>query len=143
MTVEEIRSNIRYNENLIDQYISEKADLEKQIDELDLLKSKYSSVQTNFGDRQQQRQNKLASFLSSGVQNKILGRYYDGMNGLLTGTDFNNAYNGLSEAQQIISNKITQLDQQLDDCEGNLSYRRQRLSYWQSQLNIALSEEAT
>ena len=142
MTADEIRYNIWYNEDLIDQYTSEKASLEKKIDELDQLKSKFGSVQTSFGDQQQKRKNKLASFLSSSVQNKILGKYYDGMNGLLTGTDYNNAYNGLSEAKRVISNKISQLDQQLDDCKDNLAYRRQRRDYWQSQLEIALAEEA-
>ena len=143
MTADEIRYNIWYNEDLIDQRIAEKVDLEKQIEELDLLKSKFSRVQTDFGDRQQQRKNNLASFLSNSVQNKIPGRYYDGMNGLLTGADFNKAYHGLSEAKDIISSKISQLDQRLDDCRDNLAYRRRQRDYWQSRLNIALAEEAT
>ena len=65
MTIEEIRSNIRYNENLIAQYSQEKRDLENQISELEALSAKYSGLQSRFGDRQQQRQNRLSFFLSS------------------------------------------------------------------------------
>ena len=50
MTSDEIRSNIRYNENLIDQYIREKSGLEKQVEELEALRSKYSSLQSRFGE---------------------------------------------------------------------------------------------
>ena len=141
MTVEEIKSNIRYNEDLIDQYIREKRILERRIADFDLLKNKYISFQNAFGEQQQSRQRKLASFLSSNVQNQIVGKFYDGMNGLLFGTDFNNAYEGLTEAKRVINRKITELDQQLDDCKGNLAYRRGRLDYWQRELEAALAEE--
>lgn len=140
MTIEEIRSNIRYNENLIDQYSREKRDLEKQISELEALSAKYSGLQSRFGDRQQQRQNRLSFFLSSCLQNQILKRYYNGMNGLLGGSDFNNAYDGLSEAKRIIIQKINQLDDQLDDCKERIAYRRRRRDYWKSQLATAMAE---
>lgn len=142
MTVYEIRSNIIYNENLIEQFTNEKQDLENQICELEMLGAKYSGLQSEFGDRQQQRRNKLSLFLASGLQNKIVQRYYNGMNGFLGNADFNNAYDGLSEAKRIINQKISQLDQQLDDCEGRISYRRNRRDYWRSQLSVALLEGA-
>lgn len=140
MTIEELRSNIRYNENLIDQYSREKRDLEKQISELEALHAKYSGLQSRFGDRQQQRQNKLSFFLSSCLQNQILKRYYNGMNGLLGGSDFNSAYDGLSEAKRKINQKINQLDDQLDDCKERIAYRRMRCDYWKSQLAAARAE---
>lgn len=140
MTIEEIRSNIRYNENLIAQYSQEKRDLENQISELEALSAKYSGLQSRFGDRQQQRQNRLSFFLSSCLQNQILKRYYNGMNGLLGGSDFNNAYDGLSEAKRKINQKINQLDDRLDDCKERIAYRRRRCDYWKSQLATAMAE---
>jgi len=142
MTVAEIRSNITYNENLIDQYTSQKRELERQIGELDLLASKFAGLQSRFGDRQSQRQSKLSLFLSSGLQNKILSRYYNGMSGLLGGADFNNAYNGLSDAKSKIHRKITELDQRIDECNNQISYRRGRREYWLSQLAAATAEGA-
>ena len=140
MTIAEIRSNIRYNENLIEQYSNEKRGLETQISELEALSSKFSGLQSRFGDRQQQRQNKLSFFLSSCLQNQILKRYYNGMNGLLGGSDFNNAYDGLSEAKRKISQKINQLDDQLDDCKERIAYRRRRRDHWKYQLATAMAE---
>lgn len=141
MTEAEIRSNIRYNEDLIDQYTQEKRDVEAQIDELDALKSKYSGLQSRFGERQQQRQTSLASMLGSGIQNSILHKYYSGMSGLLGGTGFNNAYDGLSEAKRRIDQKIAQLDYQRNDYEDKISYCKERHAYWRSQLATASAEE--
>ena len=141
MTVSQIRSNIRYNENLIDEYTRERRELEKQIEELEALGDKYGRLQTRFGDRQQLRQSKLAAFLSSRIQNQILKQYYNGMSQLLGGSDFNNAYEGLSEAKRIINRKILELDQQLEDCKGRIAYRKQRRDYWRAQLAAALAKE--
>lgn len=140
MTISEIRSNIRYNENLIEQYSQEIKNLENQISELEALNEKYSNLQSEFGNRQQQRKNKLSFFLGSSLQNQILEKYYNGMNGLLNGFDFNNAYDGLSEAKSRIIRKINQLDAQLDNCKDMLAYRKTRRNYWKSQLANAMAE---
>ena len=63
------------------------------------------------------------------------------MSQLLEGSDFNNAYEGLSEAKRIINRKILEIDQQLDDCKGRIAYRRQRRDYWRAQLAAALAKE--
>lgn len=140
MTVSEIRSNIRYNENLIEEFSKEKQNIENQINELEKLNEKYEGLRSKFGARQQQRQNKLSLFLSSNLQNSILEKYYNGMNALLVGKEFNNAYDGLAEAKQKIRKKINQLDQQRDDCIDKLTYRKGRLVYWKARLRDALAE---
>ena len=47
MTSGEIRSKIRYYEGLIDEYNREKLQLEKDLDELDRLKTKVAGLQTS------------------------------------------------------------------------------------------------
>ena len=120
--------------------LKEIKNLENQISELEALNEKYSNLQSEFGNRQQQRKNKLSFFLGSSLQNQILEKYYNGMNGLLNGFDFNNAYDGLSEAKSRIIQKINQLNNQLDNCKDMLAYRKTRRNYWKSQLANAMAE---
>lgn len=140
MTVEEIRSNIRYNESLIDQYSIEKQKIEKQIEELEEVRGKYANLQNRFGERQQQRQSKLAHLQNSKTQNSIFKKYYAGMNALLVGKDFSDTYDGLSEAKNKINRKINKLAQKCDDLNEKINYRKGRRDYWKTQLREALME---
>ena len=64
------------------------------------------------------------------------------MSGLLSGLEFNKAYEGLSEARNIINRKIWEIDDKIDECERQIAYRRSRRDYWHAQLAAALAEEA-
>lgn len=139
MTVERIKSNIWYYNDLIERNRGEISRLEKQIEELDSLKLKYTNLHTRFGEVQQHRQSQLNKVLSSTIENKILRKYYDGMNNLLTGSKFSDASNGLLEAKQIINRKMTDLEGRLDQYEGYLTSNTQMRNYWKGQLNLALS----
>ena len=106
MTTYQIRSNITYNENILDELRTEKREVERKLVELDALKVKVSNLQSRFGDKQEHRKTMLLGVTRSTIQNKILKTYYDGMNGLLSGTEFSNAYEGLSESKRRIDSKI-------------------------------------
>ena len=142
MTVEEIKGNIRYNEQLIDQLLREKNKLEAQIDELDALKAKLANLQVSFESKQKYRQQKLSVLPGSGIQNRALTRYYDGMNSLLSGSEFHSAYEGLSESKRAVSKEISNLYQQIDEHEESLLYRKDRLHYWKHQLQMKQAELA-
>lgn len=142
MTVSEIQSNISYNENLINQFYAEKEELETQIEELEQLRSKFSTLQNNFETKQSGRKRALLLFSAANVSNKITPTYYSGMNALLSGSEFNSADEGLSTAVQKINAQLSTLEQSLSTCESNLSYRKARKAYWQAQLIIALAQEA-
>jgi peptidoglycan hydrolase CwlO-like protein len=141
MTVSEIYGNIRYNENLIDQYQAERRGLEAQIGELEALRNKFASLQERFGERQNSRRSNLQRFTNSGIHNQIIGRYFSGMSGLLSGWEFQNAYNGLDDAKYKINQKIRELDNKIDACEDNIRYRNQRRNYWLQQLYAAQAAE--
>lgn len=140
MTVNEIRNNIIYNENLIDQFYAEKRRIETQIDELEQLRGKFTTLQNNFGAKQESRQQGLLRFSHAIVSNKIFSNYFNGMTSLLGGHQFNDAYNGLTTAKQKINNKLQELLENLSDCEGRITYRENRKIYWQEQLRLALAE---
>lgn len=65
---------------------------------------------------------------------KIASRYYAGMNDLLNGSEFMNAYNGLSDAKDTIVREIDRIYTQKDDLTGELNYRKQQITYWETQL---------
>ncbi len=141
MTANEIRNNIRYNENLIDQFYAEKAEIEKKIEELECLRAKFTTLQDHFGSKQEQRKQGLARFSQTTISNKIVPVYLEGMRGLLTGAEFNNAFQGLSTAKGKINQKIQELLQELHNCESSIDYRTGRKLYWQEQLRLALAKE--
>ena len=134
MTGEEIRRHIIYTEKQIDQLMYEKRRIEEKIWELEALCSKIMNLQVKFGDRQQQRQSKLTLFLKCGIQNRTIQRYYSGMNNLLKGNEFNNAYNGLSEAKCRAVQEITKLNQQLEECLANIDNYKRKSENWRRQL---------
>lgn len=140
MTVNEIRNNIIYNENLINQFYAEKRTIETQINELEQLRGKFTTLQNNFGTKQESRQQGLLRFSQVIVSNKIFSNYLEGMTSLLCGRQFNDAYNGLTTAKQKINTKLNELLQNLYDCEGRITYRENRRVYWQEQLRLALAE---
>ncbi|MEE0931023.1 MAG: hypothetical protein UIM53_08485 [Acutalibacteraceae bacterium] len=140
MTISEIQSNINYNEGLIEQFYTEKRTLETQIDELEQLREKFTTLQNNFGSKQESRQQGLAKFTHTNINNKIFSNYFNGMTSLLSGRQFNDAYEGLSTAKQTINTKLQELMQNLTECEGNITYRENRKAYWQEQLRLASTE---
>ena len=141
MTESRIRSNITYNQNILDELYMEKSKIESQLYELDLLRDKVSGLQQRFGDRQQHRQTMLQRITHSTIQNKILKTYYDGMKVLLSGTEFNSAYEGLSESKCKINREVEVLQESLGRCVDNIAYRKERCDYWRSQLASLLAEE--
>ncbi len=140
MTIEEVRSNIRYNEDLIDQFTAEKNGLYNQIEELEALGGKFTNLQTKFGDMQSARQQKLRSFAT--ISNKIFSSYLAGMRDLLSNTEFQNTYDGLSTARGKVRAKIEEIARQISDCEEKIRYRREQAQYWRQQL-AALQAEAS
>ena len=50
MTESQIRSNITYNQNILDELYMEKSKIESQLYELDLLRDKVFGLQQRFGD---------------------------------------------------------------------------------------------
>lgn len=140
MTVNEIRNNIIYNENLIEQFHAKKRAIEAQIGELEQLRGKFTTLQNNFGAKQERRQQGLLRFSHTIVSNKIFSNYLNGMTSLLSGCQFNDAYDGLTTAKQKINEKLNELLQNLYDCEGRIRYRENRKIYWQEQLRLFLAE---
>ncbi|WP_075718706.1 hypothetical protein [Roseburia sp. 499] len=134
MTEYEIRSKIRRNEDMVDSYQSQIRELEEQMEDLEYLRSKFSTLQTNFGNKQDVRKRGLSGVFAKTAQIKIASRYYSGMNDLLNGTEFMNAYNGLSDAKDTIVRELDKIFTQREDLTRELNYRKQRITYWETEL---------
>lgn len=137
MSIERIKDNIRFNQNLINDYSSQIPKLESKIEELGMLKAKYDRLQGDFEGLQEARMRSLSNVQASPIQNQILVRYYDEMHGILTGADYNNALNGLTTAKETITSKISGLKNELATAEANLEYRIGRREYWEDELRKA------
>ena len=134
MRKSEVYNNIRYNENLVNQYqnsinnyrshinslisqinstnssikvlCDQKNKLYTQINELNYLKSKYQNLQSKFSQRQTSRINTLNGNFSRELNVQFIKSYVKGMSSLLGGNEYRNAYNGLTNAINVISDKI-------------------------------------
>ncbi len=146
-------------------YISDINKLEKQIDELNQLKRKYQTLQDDFYSRQAKRLNRLGTIDSQNLKVKFINSYVDGMKLLLSGSEYKAAYNNLTESKEIIAKEINSIQRRIDNlkntvvsvereidskqnsinsyrsqrstAESNLSYRKQRITYWRKQLRFA------
>lgn len=137
MTRAQVNSNIRYNENLIRSYQKSVQSLNSQIEELSALKRKIQGYQSEFSSRERNRKNRLSNNFSGKFNLKFVMSYVTGMISLLSGSEYRNAYNGLSEAIHRIDKQIAGLRREVNSYNGQISYRRQRIDYWKRQLRYA------
>lgn len=143
-----------------------RSQLQSQISELTKLKIKYKTLQDNFASRQSRRSNKLTlNFAQKANTFKFLSSYVIGMKSLLSGNEYKSAYNGLSAAMETIAKKVKTVQIEIDiitrdistlqsrinanqnerratqekinQTNGDLAYRQQRIVYWKNQLSSA------
>ena len=141
MTIQEINSNIDYNEKLIAEYSGKKRAVQKQIEESELLLCKYSTLSKRFENKQSQRKSILKHITSDKLRNRTMQRYFVGMEGLLDGNEYQETREGLCEAQHRIKVKIIQLDTLIDEYDQVIRYRKERREYWKAQLKLVVEGE--
>ncbi len=114
MTEYEIREQIAYYEDEIQskrQYIRKQED---KLAELDALKSKLGSLEYEFEGKQTTRRSKLSLLSLLTGKCRIAKGYFDGMSGLLSGSDYRNALSGFDMA-------AGRVGQEQDLCKANIS----------------------
>lgn len=130
----QIRATIQANNDLIigkQQYIN---NLENKIYQLQRLKEKVSKLQYDFGEKQKSRKSKLSGLSGKIVRVKMFSTYLSNMNTLLSSTDYTNAYNGLTEAQNNVDGQIRSIQNEINECRNSISYLEGRNNYWNEQL---------
>jgi chromosome segregation ATPase len=138
MSESNIRNKIYQYEKDIDLYYSKIKKLEQDISELEDLKSKYSSYQREFEMHQSKRKNTLENVKENRVSAKIVSKYYEGMQQLLTGNDFLNAYNGLDNVKTVINSKIQNMLDEIDSYRAKIRSCNDNISYLKSELRKLL-----
>lgn len=190
----EVENNIRYNENLIRQYQKsinqlyakindsnnqinkynnnialQKNEINKfnsQIDELRNLKKKYQNLQDIFSQKQQKRIKTINKGLSYCNSLQSMEHYKSDINTLLRSQEYFNAFNQLSSAISIITDRINKTVNQINSVQMDIThnnrliaskyydnnnnqsqinslnnaivYRKNRITYWQNQLKYAI-----
>ena len=137
MTKSEVRKNIRQYENSADACRRNIRSLENKIHELERLRSKFQALQDSFGSRQTDRRQKLSNLFSTRLHVKMISAYTSAMNGLLTGSEYQNAYGGLSAAMERINAQIRRLQNESQMNNSNLNYSIRKMNYWKSRLKDA------
>lgn len=133
-SADQIRATIQANNDLIigkQQHID---NLENKIYQLQRLKEKVSKLQYDFGEKQKSRNGKLSGLSMKTVNVKMFSTYLSGMKELFSGTDYANAYNGLSEARNNVDKQIRCIQNEINLCRENISYLEGRNDYWNEQL---------
>lgn len=126
MTSDEIRYGIRHNEVMIDECYAEKVKLHKQIDELEMLRAKFLDLRERLSADQQKRKYKVSGLTGLAGRMKMVKRYMTGMNELLSGREFQNAYFGLCSGIERINHKIEELTEQIEYMNLRINYLKAR-----------------
>lgn len=141
MKSDDIRRQIRENENIIGQYQAEIRELNAKIDELELLRNKLSNLQHRFADRQALRRRGVAKFLGNKAGCSVVRKYYDGMSELLTGREYGRAYDGLVEAKANAMKIIRELLDEIEKYEQRIGNLKRSNTSLHSQWASAIEEE--
>lgn len=141
MSRQKIINKIHEQENDIEFYYAEINKCEKKIEELEMLRGKYTSFQSNFFESIQRRKARLENMKLHSESAKIANRYYSGMSQLLQGIDLGNAYDGLDRAKTAIWNKILELDNYIETNKGKIVSANNRICSLREELRKLDREE--
>lgn len=109
MTEQETIKRIAQNKQRVTNLLNEKSKLNKDLEELDLLKNKFSNLLSNFDGMQSKRKNTLNKYMKKGIHSKIYRQYISGMSNMLSNGEYANCCNGVGEAKRKINNKMGEI----------------------------------
>lgn len=137
MVMSEIQEKIDYYNAIITDCSCQAEALERKLQETSAMRSELNTFMEKISEESELRKSRLNTIGQEGVSSKILGRYYDGMNDMLTGAKFQeNFYNlelGLHKIDcsiEDLSDQLVRLNAQRDDALGSKAY-------WESQMQYA------
>lgn len=137
MIMSEIQDKINYYSGCYD-------DCNRRIDEVNQKIEKVSALSTNLedyirkvGEDFELRREKLNNFGSTAVRSSIIGKYFSGMNELLTGSEYQQKYYELDQGLQRVNQTISELDEQLLQLSGERDDAWSNKTYWEEQMPFA------
>jgi len=129
--------NVQYYEDLADKYNSEIRRYEKWIEELEKLDSQLAGIQSLFGENQLDRKGYLSA-VSGLMENVNSARiFYEGMNAMLCGSKYYDAFNGMYEAKSIVRQQINVYLNNIESCRGYAVYYADMADYWHTQMETS------
>ncbi len=163
MTKQEVQNNIRYNENLVNQYqreinnlnnqinslnsgiqssngqiaglVARKKTLEREMSELNGLRAKLQGLKDNFGNRQSRRMNNFVRYSAQVINVHFIGSYLSGMRDLLSGREYQNALNGIVESIAKVMNKLRAKQQEIDSVQAEINKAQQNINNANDEIN--------
>lgn len=168
MTKEEVKQNIRYNENLVNQYqrklnslnqqlnslnatvrqlnsqnndlVGRKKKLDGELAELGQLKRKVQGLQDEFSSRQTKRVTGYNRNIGQIFTTNFFASYISGMKSLLSGSEYRNTFNGLTSAVDKVTKKIKEKDREMDSVVKQINDVRSRIDRTNREINSCRSQ---
>lgn len=137
MTTSEIQGKINYYSGCVSDCEARMSELNSKIDRANQVYDALSAYKNKAGELNDARKTKLSGAVSTSYESKTLDAYYEGMNGMLTGAGFTNAYDGLESGCAEVQAKIGEWTAELSSVTGERNANAASKSYWEGQLSNA------
>lgn len=141
MSRQRIINEICQHENDIDFYYTQINEYERKIEELEILRGKYTSFQSGFWESIQKRKARLENVKLYSESAKTGNRYYAGMSQLLQGAELENLYDGLEMARNVIWSKIQEQENYIEATGEKIAFANHRISSLEEELRKLDREE--
>lgn len=137
MVMSEIQEKIDYYNGCADDCIRQIDELNQKMEQAITVSSNLEGYLRRVGEDMEARKNRLSIFGCDGVRSSILQKYFDGMNALLTGGEYQQKYNDLDQGLQRINRTINDMDDQLAQLAGQRDDAWNNKYYWEQQMPYA------
>lgn len=142
MTTSEIQGKISYYGGIVSSCETRMSELNTKIDQAGQIYDALVAYKNKAGELNDARKTKLSGATTASYESKSLNNYYEGMNGMLTGVTYTNAYDGLENGCTEVTNKIEEWTSELSDVTGERNAASASKSYWEGQLGNADDKKA-
>ena len=140
MTQNEITQEISQLEGIIADAKERRAEAEKNICQLEVLKACCNNYQTEFEYSRNMRRARLEDFVKIGGQDRLIGAYDMVLRDLLNGSEYMRAYEDMEIAKSEVSREIERQRQVINECNGQIVGFSSSISGLRKQLTDADKE---
>lgn len=137
MTTSEIQGKISYYGGIVSNREARMSELNTKISQANQVYNALNAYKNKASGLNDARKTKLGGAVTTSYVSKTLSAYYEGMDGLLKGVKYQNAYDNLENGCTEVQTKIGDWTTELSTVTGERNAAAASKSYWQGQLSYA------
>ena len=142
MSIEAAENRISYCKMQIREYEERIRQLQKDIKELEALDARYTRAKEKFQLKNTENFQRLGSMSNIGSPLKSVDSYINSMRQLLSGSQYENALDGLSEAKRIVVKKVLGLEDEIKDLERKIDQCHFQIQKSHGEILVLRAKEA-